>query len=269
MSGFELITHQLVRPALVVHGGAGAYVRTTTQAQRLSRGQRLSSFAKIGLEAIEEGGARAGVLAAVAEMEKDETLNAGYGARLQQDGECRVSAALMDGRNTRLSAVYNLEGCLHPSILADHLQTRADRNLDGTGARILMDELDMARVDLRTSRNLERWKYLKESGEKGDSEGAIGDAGAEGAKKADEVGIAVPEDLKKDDSENRFGTVGAVAVDGEGELWACTSTGGRGHEHPGRVSDSPTPAGNYACPRVAISATGFGEQILDLNICLQ
>ena len=61
--------------------------------------------------------------------------------------------------------------------------------------------------------------------------------------------------------------VGAVAVGATGQLWACTSTGGRGHEAVGRVSDSPTPTGNYACPQVAISATGFGEQVLDLTIC--
>ena len=48
--------------------------------------------------------------------------------------------------------------------------------------------------------------------------------------------------------------------------WARTSTGGRGHEAVGRVSDTPTPAGNYASGEVAISATGFGEQILDLNV---
>jgi L-asparaginase len=77
----------------------------------------------------------------------------------------------------------------------------------------------------------------------------------------------VPDEIEDIPPEDRHGTVGAVAANADGELWACTSTGGRGHEFVGRVSDSPTPAGNYACPKVAISATGFGEQILDLNVC--
>src|SRR5690606_19607329 len=92
-------------------------------------------------------------------------------------------------------------------------------------------------------------------------------AGAEAVERAHEARLPVPAEIDDIPPEDRHGTVGAVAAGSEGELWACTSTGGRGHESVGRVSDSPTPAGNYACPRVAISATGFGEQILDLNVC--
>src|SRR5690606_10901584 len=69
------------------------------------------------------------------------------------------------------------------------------------------------------------------------------------------------------DDDDRFGTVGAVGVGRNGKLWACTSTGGRGHEEVGRGRATPPPAGNYTGPRVAMSATGFGEQILDLNVC--
>jgi L-asparaginase len=78
-------------------------------------------------------------------------------------------------------------------------------------------------------------------------------------------GVDVPEEFLPPEDQ-RHGTVGAVALGLDGALWAATSTGGRGHEQPGRISDSPTPAGNYACEVVALSATGFGEQILDLNL---
>ena len=57
------------------------------------------------------------------------------------------------------------------------------------------------------------------------------------------------------------GTVGIVALDKKGSIIAGTSTGGIGHEIPGRVSDSPTVAGTYASSKAAVSCTGVGEQI--------
>ncbi len=269
MSRYTLKVTKVARPILVVHGGAGSYLKTTTEEQRRDRGSSLLQVARTGLNALKGEGGKAGVLAAVAEMEKDPRFNAGYGSKLQKDGCVRVSASLMGGRDTRISSVYNVESCLHPSALAGILQDYGDRNLDGLGAHALMESLGIEKCELRTPQTVGRWEYLIQSGENADSEAAIGDSGAKGAKLAAEAGIAMPEDLKTGlpDPENRYGTVGALSLDSEGDLWACTSTGGRGHETPGRVSDSPTPAGNYACSKIAISATGFGEQILDLNIC--
>ncbi|MGB3135996.1 MAG: isoaspartyl peptidase/L-asparaginase, partial [Nodosilinea sp.] len=64
-------------------------------------------------------------------------------------------------------------------------------------------------------------------------------------------------------AESRRGTIGVVVLDGEGHLAAGTSTGGKGLERLGRVSDSATPAGNYANSVAAVSCTGIGEDILD------
>jgi isoaspartyl peptidase/L-asparaginase-like protein (Ntn-hydrolase superfamily) len=132
--------------------------------------------------------------------------------------------------------------------------------------------LDITPFEVRTPEALSRWMQLADAGDTADPEGAIGDAGIPGLLRARAAALPVPDDLSPlrafdSDPDNRSGTVGAVALDTHGDLWACTSTGGRGHEHPGRISDSPTPAGNYACPVVALSATGFGEQIIDLNLC--
>jgi L-asparaginase len=171
----------------------------------------------------------------------------------------------MNGSRTRLSAVYNVEGCRHPSALALALQQRPDRNLDGTGAKALMAELGIHTTDVKTDSSIARWRKLVEDGDVADREGAIGSAGEAALSLAKEGRIPVPAELETD-PEDRYGTVGAVGCDANGDIWACTSTGGRGHEAVGRISDSPTPAGNYATPLVAISATGFGEQILDLNI---
>jgi L-asparaginase len=69
--------------------------------------------------------------------------------------------------------------------------------------------------------------------------------------------------------ERVFGTVGAVAVDLDGRLAAATSTGGKGSAYPGRVGDTATVAGNYASNRAAVSATGFGDEIVDLGLAIR
>ena len=67
----------------------------------------------------------------------------------------------------------------------------------------------------------------------------------------------------------KTGTVGVVALDRYGNIVAGTSTGGIGGEIPGRVSDSPTIAGNYANKFAGISATGIGEQIVNLGAAVK
>lgn len=264
--GLTLVVEKLTLPAIVIHGGAGAYLKTTTPDTRRARGETLAAICRAAHPRLVEDGARAAVLDAARALERDTSFNAGYGSRLQRDGAARLSAALMDGRRMRLSAVYNVQECAHPSELALALQDRPDRNLDGDGARLLMDELGTPRADVRTERSIARWKKLVDDGDVADREAAIGSADDDDLTRAKEARIPIPDELETD-PENRYGTVGVVACDTAGEIWACTSTGGRGHEAVGRISDSPTPAGNYATPLVAISATGFGEQILDLNVC--
>jgi len=276
VSDYTLVVERAPLPALVIHGGAGAYLKTTTAEQRLARGRTLAAITEEAHGRFQGGGAHQAVLAAIAALEDDPGFNAGWGSRLQQDGEARLSAGLMDGSKTRMSAVFNARRCRYPTALADALQARADRNLDGDGAKLLMAELGIAEQDVRAPQSLERWRKLVETGDTADREAAIGSAGEEELAQAREARIAVPEEIAAEldepeqgqaDDDNKYGTVGAVAADRDGGIWAATSTGGRGHEAVGRVSDTPTVAGNYACPEVALSATGFGEQIIDLNVC--
>ncbi len=269
MTDYTLVVEKVATPVIVVHGGAGSYLLTTTSEQRRARGQALLAACRAGAHALPLDGGREAVLVAVGAMELDPRFNAGRGSRLQRDGRCRLSAALMDGGRLRLSAVYNVEGCLHPSRLAEALQSRGDRNLDGVGAAALMTELGVARADVRTAANIARWEALVEGRGGVDPEAAIGDADDDALAAAHEAGVAVPADLAGSPMpppDRRHGTVGAVAVGADGVPWACTSTGGRGHEVPGRVSDAATATGTYACRGVAISATGFGEQIMDLTV---
>ncbi|MCA9664773.1 MAG: isoaspartyl peptidase/L-asparaginase [Myxococcales bacterium] len=266
MLEYTLVVETVTLPALVIHGGAGNYLATTSAEQRRERGRRLADIARRAQACMTER-ARDGVMAAIGDLERDPLFNAGRGSRLQRDGVARMSVALADGAQQRTSAIYNVQDCLNPSELALALQDAGDRNLDSEGARRLMQTLGITPQDVRTPRAIERWRRLVELGETADREAAIGSAGAEAAERAMDAHLQLPADLEDDGKDNRFGTVGAVGCDVHGDIWACTSTGGRGHEPVGRVSDSATPAGNYACPRVAVSATGFGEQIIDLNVC--
>ena len=124
----------------------------------------------------------------------------------------------------RFSGVVNVNGLRNPILLARQLLEERDRVLAGEGALQRARELGLEECDLRTRRRLQEFREALEG---------------------------------------HTGTVGAVAVDSAGQLAAATSTGGRGFERVGRVSDSATVAGNYADSVGAISCTGVGEHIVD------
>lgn len=157
-------------------------------------------------------------------LENNPLFNAGLGSKLQTDGGARLSAALMDGDTERFSGVVNIEGIVNPIILAAHLQHEQDQVLAGAGAAMRAAELGLEHGDVRTEDAIDTWnKHI---------EGATG-------------------------------TVGAVILDNSGRIAAATSTGGRGMERVGRVSDSATVAGNFATPHAGMSCTGIGEDIVN------
>lgn len=239
----------LVPPVVAAHGGAGSpsgVYPVETWKPRLEFIETIVRDAWRLIHAHPTGdGLREAVLHAIDQMELDGRFNAGIGSKLQRDGNIRVSAAMMDGRRLRLSGVYNVQHLLHAGRLADALQSADSRNLDGEGGRALMERLGIAPVNLATPGREAEWREK--------SRGQTGTVGA----------VGVGDRPLTDTSETDTGSDTGMAI----PIFACTSTGGRGYETPGRISDTPTPAGNYACPEIAISATGVGENILDLNLC--
>ncbi len=210
-------------PALIIHGGAGAREGTHTTFRRYA--DSLDRIIEDAWTVLREEGALAAVLRATRDLEDDPVFNAGFGSRLQADGAARMSAALMDGRRGRFSGVINVERVQHPIDVAARLQGEDHAVIGGDPAtRYARDVLGLPDFDPVTEHRRD--------------EHARSAAG-------------------------RSGTVGAVAVDSSGELWAATSTGGVGYETPGRVSDSATVAGNYASAAAGVSCTGIGEQIVD------
>jgi len=131
----------------------------------------------------------------------------------------------MDGKSMRFSGVINIEEVKNPICIAEKLLRLEDRVLSGKGAQNFARENGFGYYNPETPQR--RKEYEK--------------------KLSDSI---------------RLGTVGCVALDVFGNLAAATSTGGKGFEIPGRVSDSATTAGNYANAFAGISCTGVGEDIV-------
>ncbi|MEW6282660.1 MAG: isoaspartyl peptidase/L-asparaginase, partial [Candidatus Eremiobacterota bacterium] len=163
------------------------------------------------------------VVGAVRLLEDDPLFNAGTGSKLQCDGRARMSASLMDGLARRFSGVINVERVRNPILLAARLQSGPFQVLADSGATEWARAAGFPDYDPVTPERLAAYRS------------------------------ATP---------GLTGTVGACAVH-EGRVAAATSTGGRGMETVGRVSDSATVAGNYADARAAVSCTGVGEEIVD------
>ena len=184
----------------------------------------LERIVKAAYAVLDKSNAREAVLYAIRALEDCPVFNAGTGSRIQADGEIRMSAALMDGTTHRFSGIINVQYVKNPIDLAAMLAAEDFTVLAGPEAT------RYARAKGVLSHNPYTEHRLKEFQKK-----AFG----------------------------RNGTVGAVAVDKHGVIYAATSTGGVGGETPGRVSDSATVAGNYATARVGVSCTGVGEDIVN------
>ena len=196
-----------------------------TRAAREEIRQSLAGIARAAWSMVLDGAPALDVAVEAARMLEDDPLfNAGLGSKLQSDGAARLSAALMDGKCECFSGVINVEGLLNPIQLCRHLQTARDRVLAGEGALRLARELGLPEGDVVTDAARENWERALEG---------------------------------------ETGTIGAVIRDQSGHIAAATSTGGRGMEAVGRVSDSATVAGNFASPGGGASCTGIGEDIVD------
>lgn len=168
------------------------------------------------------------VVYAVEQLEDDELFNAGIGSQIQSDGKIRMSASLMDGKSTKFSGVINIENVKNPIRVAEKLFNTEDRVLGGEGATVY------ARLNKFNYFNPEIPQRRKEYEAKAGSKS--------------------------------LGTVGCVAFDANGKIAAATSTGGKGFEVPGRISDSATTAGNYATEFCGVSCTGIGEDIVSASV---
>ncbi len=245
-----------MQPKIIIHGGAGS----SLQGKGGVDGVRQSLYRVLQdvFSQLTSGAtAQEAVVLGCQLLENDPRFNAGTGSVLQSDGHIRMSAALMDGTRQSFSGVINVSRVQNPIVLAQTLQQQRDRVLSDYGAAELVRELRLPIYDPLTDLRLNEWIQERQGNFSRSMAGVVAEP---------EAGIAegnIPESTIKSISEAGQGTIGVVVLDCEGHLAAGTSTGGKGFERIGRVSDSAMPAGNYANAHAGISCTGIGEDIID------
>ena len=208
---------------IIIHGGFFSE-SSTNIGTKIAKQQALLRIVKDSYAYLQNHSALETVVYAVSQLEDDELFNAGIGSQIQSDGKIRMSASLMDGESQKMSGVINIEEVKNPIQVAQVLMQVDDRILGGSGAT------NFAR----------KYGFEPFSTE-------IPQRRAEYEAKLASLGT---------------GTVGCVALDNNGKIAVATSTGGKGFEIPGRISDSATVAGNYANEFCGVSLTGVGEDIV-------
>jgi L-asparaginase len=233
-----------VQPKLIIHGGAGSSLHGKGGLESVRRSlhtviEEVYSLLLSGATASEA------VVQGCQILEDNPRFNAGTGSVLQSDGQIRMSASLMDGGSGRFSGVINISRVKNPIELAQFLQSSPDRVLSDLGSAELAREMQLPSYNALTDLRLQEWIQERQDNFKSTMAGVV----------------AEPELIETSNAGR--GTIGVVALDAYGKLAAGTSTGGKGFERIGRVSDSAMPAGNYATSNAGVSCTGIGEDIID------
>lgn len=230
--------------SLVIHGGAGILERSrispeTDAAVRAALARALEA----GTAVLKTGGAAMdAVQAAILVLEDDPNFNAGHGAVFTYEGTNELDAAVMDGADRKAGAIARAHHTRNPILLARKVMEESPHVLlSGEGADRFSKEQGLEQVDNAYFGTPERKRQLEEL-------------------KARKVGWF--------DVDLKYGTVGAVARDAQGNVAAGTSTGGLTGKRYGRIGDSPLiGAGTYADNRsCAISATGAGEFFIRVGV---
>ena len=252
--------------SIVVHGGAGVIERSAlTPAGDAAYRASLTQATEAGAKVLDRGGsALDAVEAAVQVLEDDPLFNAGRGAVFTSEGKNELDASIMDGSNLKAGAVAGITHTRHPISLARAVMEKSPYvMMIGPGAEDFGAKVGLEQADPSFFFTEARWQGLIKQLNK---EGKPIPQRPVGAPPA---GVAVPVALLDEPPDvHRFGTVGAVALDRQGNVAAGTSTGGLQAKLPGRVGDSPilgagTYASNQSC---AVSSTGSGEYFIRLGV---
>jgi len=223
---------------IAIHGGAGT-LRKSDMTNELESAYRdgLEQALTVAYNSLKNGGTSIDAVAiAVKSLEDYPMFNAGKGSVFNSIGKHEMDAAIMDGQYAKAGAVCGVSNIKNPVLLAKAVMLQTEHVLlSGEGAMqfarqvgVEMEEDAYFYNELRH----QQWVDLRES-----------------------------EVFQLDHSDKKFGTVGAVALSGDGNLAAATSTGGMTNKKFGRIGDSPIiGAGTYANNKTcAVSCTGHGE----------
>jgi beta-aspartyl-peptidase (threonine type) len=226
--------------AIAIHGGAGTIPAAELGAdERAAYRTGLAAAVDAGHAVLERGGSSLdAVTTAVCLLEDDPMFNAGRGAVLTHEGDVSLDAAIMEGRERRAGAVAGLRHVRNPVELARRVMEHSPHvMLVGPGAEEFALEQQLA---------------------------LLPNSWFETAARRQQLERVLRGDARPVNELSALGTVGAVALDQQGDVAAATSTGGMTNKRWGRVGDSPiigagTYASNASC---AVSATGHGEYFI-------
>lgn len=232
---------------IAIHGGAGTIVKEDMSPQLEAEHNRaLQEALDAGYSILEKGGTSVeAVKAAVMSLEDCPLFNAGKGAVFTKKGINELDAAIMEGQNLGAGAVAGVRNVRNPVVLAEEVMNHSGHIfLSGKGANdfAIKRGIKLEPDDYFFSQyRYDQWREIRDSDM------------YQLDHKSDRL-VTLMKDKK-------FGTVGAVACDRDGNLAAATSTGGMTNKNYGRIGDSPmigigTYANNKTC---AISCTGHGE----------
>jgi L-asparaginase / beta-aspartyl-peptidase len=228
-----------MKPSLIVHGGAWDIPDALIEPCKQGCLRALAAGWKILAQG---GSALDAVTAAIIILEDDPIFDAGYGSHLNLDGQVECDAIIMDGATLRAGSIAAVKRIRNPIQAARALLEHGPHMmLVSEGAERYAQSHNIALCnpqDLISPAEQAAWQICKATGH--------------------QAANHIPQ------SHNSPGTVGAVALDSHGALFAATSTGGTCCKLPGRVGDSPLIGhGCYADSEAgAASATGHGESIM-------
>ncbi len=252
----QLSGPQSPRLGFIIHGGAGVLAKAvmTPEKEKAYRAD-LERAVLAGYKALQDGKTSLdAVEIAIKILEDSPLFNAGKGAVFTNEGKNELDASIMDGKTLGAGSVAGLRHIKNPISLARTVMEKSEHvMMIGEGAEKFAKTQKIEFVDEKYFWTQHRWDALQNvlKEEKDKEKGKPGHMSTAGR-----------------ESQNRFGTVGAVALDKEGNLAAGTSTGGMTNKRFGRVGDAPiigagTYANNNSC---AVSATGWGEYFIRLGV---
>jgi L-asparaginase / beta-aspartyl-peptidase len=245
------------RFVLVIHGGAGTILKSTMTPEKEQKYKEALTLAlQKGYDTLSKGAsALDAVQTAVMVLEDSPLFNAGKGAVFTNKGVNEMDAAIMNGQNLAAGSVAGITTVKNPVTAARAVMEKSEHvMLSGKGAEEFARLAGCTIVKPAYFFTPERWNGLKKAQEKEKADSML-----KKNKTAD-----IPSTYPFHDQ--KFGTVGAVALDKNGNLAAATSTGGMTNKRYGRIGDAPViGAGTYASNNTcAVSCTGWGEYFIRL-----
>ncbi|MFV0481158.1 MAG: isoaspartyl peptidase/L-asparaginase family protein [Campylobacteraceae bacterium] len=257
---FATLQAKDVVPVMVIHSGTSGLGLTEEEFSK--RAEAMKESLKAGQAVLIRGGtAEEAVIAAIKVMEDNPIFNAGKGAVFNADGENELDASIMDGKTKKAGAVAGAKHIKNPIEAAKLVKDKTWHTLiAGDGADALAKQYGLEMVDQHYFFTQNRYDSYLKAKEKEEKKSFIDHEKIDAPKKTSSADLGLYTDPY-------LGTVGALALDKEGNLAAGTSTGGMTNKMKGRIGDSPIiGSGTYADnDGLAISCTGSGDIFMRVN----